>query len=49
MKTFLREVMIVRENFGEAFTAHHLHGDAIRQAVFLVGTGLVERQGVKKR
>jgi hypothetical protein len=49
METFLREVVIVGQNFREAFTAHGLHRNAIGKTVFLVGTGLLERQGIKER
>jgi hypothetical protein len=41
VETFLREVMIIGQNFRQAFTAHGLHGDAIGEAVFLVGTSFV--------
>ncbi len=48
MKTFLREVVIVGQDFRQPFAAHHLHGDAIGEAVFLVGARLVQGQPVKK-
>jgi len=48
-KTFLREVMIVGQHFCQAFTAHGLHGNAICETVFLIGSGLIERQGIQER
>ena len=48
MKAFLHKVMIVGEHVREAFPAHHVHSNAIRETVFLVGTRLVERQRFKK-
>ena len=49
MKPFLPKMMIVREHVGQPFMAHGLHRDAIRQTVFLVGAGCVQRQAVEKR
>src|SRR5262249_4478713 len=43
-EAFLREVVVVGEDFGDAPVAHRLHGDAIGQAVALVRALLVERQ-----
>jgi hypothetical protein len=48
VKTFLREVVIIGENIRQSFSAHGLHGDAIRQAIMLIGTCLVQCQGIKK-
>jgi hypothetical protein len=48
VKTFLREVVIIGENVRQSFSTHGLHGDAIRQAIMLIGTGLVQSQGIKK-
>ena len=36
MKPFLGEVMVVGEHVRQSFLAHHLHGDAIREAVGFV-------------
>lgn len=49
VKTFLREVVIVGEDLRKTFTTHGLHGDAIREAVCLVGTGLVQGKPLKKQ
>ena len=48
MKTFLCEVVIVGQDFRQPFAAQHLHGDAIGEAVFLVGARLVQGQPLKK-
>ena len=47
-KTFLRKVMIVRENFGEALTVHHLHRDAIRQAIGLIRPRFIEGKAIQE-
>jgi hypothetical protein len=43
-KPFLREMIIMRQDFGNAFPMHHQHRDAVGQAVALVGAGFVEGQ-----
>ena len=48
-KTFLPKMMIVREHVCQPFTAHGLHRDTIRQTVFFVGAGFVQRQAFEKR
>ncbi len=48
VKPFLREVVIIGENVRQSFSAHGLHGAAIRQAIMLIGTCLVQCQGLKK-
>jgi hypothetical protein len=48
VKAFLREMAVVREHVCETFTAHHLHRHTICEAVFLVGTGLVESETCKE-
>jgi hypothetical protein len=48
MKTFLCEVVIVGQDFRQPFVAHHLHGDAVGEAVFLVGARLVQGQPLNK-
>jgi hypothetical protein len=40
-EAFLRERVIVGKDFREALTAHHVHEDAIREAVMLIETGFV--------
>jgi hypothetical protein len=42
VKAFLREVVIVGQDFRQTFTAHYLHGDAIRKAVCLVRAVFVQ-------
>ncbi len=37
-KPFLREMMIVRQNFGDVLIAHRVHRNAIYEAVFFVQT-----------
>src|SRR5437867_1051985 len=41
-ETFLREMVIVGQDFCQPFAAHHLHGDAIGEAVFLVRAVFVQ-------
>ncbi len=48
VKAFLREMAVVREHVCETCTAHHLHRHTICEAVFLVGTGLVESKTCKE-
>jgi len=40
--------MIVGQNLRQTFLEHHLHGDAIGEAVFLVGAVFVQGQSLKK-
>jgi hypothetical protein len=47
-KAFLREVVIVREHFGEIPFAHRYHGYAIGEAIAFVGARFVEVQPGKK-
>jgi len=47
-KTFLRKVPVVGEYVRETFTAHHVHRNAIGEAVFLVGSGFVEGQAIQE-
>jgi hypothetical protein len=49
LKTFLGEMVVVGEYFCHTFASHHLHGDAIGQAVFFVRAGFVKGQGIEKR
>jgi hypothetical protein len=48
VKTFLHEVAVVGEDVGETLAAHGLHGNTVGQAVFLIGPGCIERQGIEK-
>lgn len=48
-KPFLREVIIMRKDFGDPFLPHHEHRDAICQAVAFVRAGFVEGKAVQKR
>ena len=47
-KTFLREVMIVGQDFRETFAAHGLHGNAIREAIGFIRLGFIKRHSLKK-
>ncbi len=38
MEAFLLEVLVVGENSGQTLAAHGLHGNAVGEAVALVGT-----------
>src|SRR5262245_41334278 len=49
VKSFLREMMVVREHVCQPFTTHGLHRDAIRQTVFFIGARCVQRQAFEKR
>lgn len=42
-------MVIVGQDLRKTFAAHGLHGDAIREAVCLVGTGLVQGTPLKKK
>ena len=48
MKAFLGEVTVVGEDVGKALAAHGLHGNTVGQAVFLIGSGFIKRQGIEK-
>ena len=48
MKVFLGEVLVVGEHVRETFLAHDVHRHAIGEAVFLIRTGLIERQTGQK-
>jgi len=48
MKAFLSEMMIVRQYFRDSFSSHNVHRDAVRQAIFLIGTPLVKCQAAFK-
>src|SRR6185295_11996741 len=48
VKAFLREMVLVREHVRETLAAHHLHGDAVRQAIYLIGARSVQRQSLQK-
>jgi hypothetical protein len=41
-KILLCEMIIMRQDFGDAFGSHRLHGNSVGQAVLLVRVGLVE-------
>jgi hypothetical protein len=47
-ETFPLEVPVVRERFREPLPAHCLHGNAIGEAVALIGTIPVERKTGQK-
>ena len=47
-ESFLREMPVVRQDFGDALLPHRLHRNAVGQAVSLVGAGLVEGKTVKE-
>ncbi|MGA2740598.1 MAG: hypothetical protein ABSG65_24575 [Bryobacteraceae bacterium] len=49
MKSFLLEVPIIGERFGQAFPPHRLHGNAIGQAVTFVGPLAVKIEAGQKR
>ena len=40
--------MVVGEHVRKPMLAHGLHGNTIGEAVFLIGAGFIERQGIKK-
>ena len=42
MEAFLLEVLVVGENSGQTLAAHGLHGDAVGEAVALVGTASIK-------
>ena len=48
-ETFLAEMVVVRENFGELVLAHRFHRNAIGEAVFLVRSGFVKLQPAQER
>ena len=48
-KTLLLEVLVIGERFGQALPAHRLHGNAIDQAVPLVGPLAVKIEAGQKR
>ena len=48
-KAFLREVVIVREHFGNISFAHRRHGYAICETVALVGAFFVQSEPAQKR
>src|SRR2546421_12072329 len=48
VKTFLCEVMVVGEHFRQTFTAHDVHGNAVRKAICLIGACPVQRQAIQK-
>ena len=48
MKPCLGEMPVVGQHLGEPLAAHHVHRHAISEAVFLIRTGLIERQTGKK-
>src|SRR5262249_47279286 len=48
VKPFLCEVVIVGEDIRKSMLAHGLHGNTVGQAVFLIGPGFIERQGIEK-
>jgi hypothetical protein len=43
------EVIVMREDFGDALLAHALHRDAIGEAVLLVRAGFVKSKAVEER
>ena len=47
-ETFLAEMVVVRENFGDLVLAHRFHRNAIGEAVFLVRSRFVKLQPAKK-
>src|SRR5258708_1590137 len=47
-ESFLLEMPVVGQSFGDALAPHSLHRNAIRQAVTLVGPGGVERHAREK-
>ena len=48
MKPFLGKVVVVGQHVREPFPAHHLHGDAVRQAVGLVRACFIEGQRLQE-
>ena len=47
-KAFLLEMPVVRENLGQPFPPHRLHGNTIRKAVALVRPRMIELQPCAK-
>ena len=47
-KALLGKMAVVGEDVGEALAAHDLHGDAICQAILLIGARLVQGQGIQE-
>ena len=47
-KAFLHEMIVMRQDFADAFGPHRLHRDAIRQAVTLVWAGFVEGETIQE-
>jgi hypothetical protein len=43
-ESFLREMLVMGKNFGDAILSHRLHRNAIGRAVTLVGPGVVKSQ-----
>ena len=48
VKPFLREMTIVRKRVREALSAHDVHGNAVRKAIFLIGACPVQCQSIQK-
>ena len=48
-ESFLSEVVIVRQDFGDAFPPHRLHRDGVGQAVPFIRAGFVEGQAGEER
>lgn len=47
-EAFLLEMLVICERADQSFTAHHLHRNAIRQAILLVGAAFIEKQPFHK-
>src|SRR5450755_3050705 len=45
-KALLLKMPVVRQNFGQTFPAHGLHGNTISQAVGFIGTSFVQSQAL---
>ncbi len=48
-ETLLREMIIMRQDVGDAFLSHGFHRDAVGEAVILVEAGFVECEAVEER
>lgn len=48
-ETFLREVAVIRKDFLDVSMSHDVHGNAIHEAILLVGPPLIQRQASEER
>ena len=48
MKSFLGKVPVVGQHVSEPFAPHHLHGDAVRQAICFIRPGFIEGKAIQE-